>query len=325
MDGDVIRLGRMPHPRRLAAVAAALAPGAGALSAAATRDAKKEEHTPPFTKDQAPDAVAFFRQHGYALLAGTRSTEELRWLNALCDESQKNHPERWSQEASRKRGSSGGPGAKAALRSSQYMEHPQPLLFHPELRDDVIRGGWAWDVIEQLLGGPDRARFVQFEFRETPGEAEDLQMHFHRDQGSALMQRVRDHAAAPPPTDYIAAITLLTPSHSQTPNTVLVPGSSRFAAQSIEELREQMGAEFREVVVQQPAGTTLLYDVATFHTRRDPPTRRANRGRRTQHSYFSRHPAPPRNEWGVYPRRLAEHPDAAVRRFYRSVCLSVCL
>ena len=59
-----------------------------------------------------------------------------------------------------------------------------------------------------------------------------------------------------------------------------------------------------------------MYDVATFHTRRDLPAGSDNIGRRTQHSYFSRHPAPPRNEWVVYPQRLAAHADASVRRFY---------
>lgn len=325
----------MARSLRLSAVAAALVPGmplkarrgaapAPAAAPVGNSEGQDSEHCPPtFTKEQATAAIAFFRQHGYALLAGTRGVDELRQLNALCDSSQKHHPERWDQETSRKPGSSGGPDAKAALSSNQYLEYPQPLLFHPELGDDIIRGGWAWPIIEELLGGRNLARFVQFEFRETPSGAEDLQMGFHRDQGATLMQRVRDHTRAAPPTDYIAAITLLSPADSRTPNTVLVPGSSGYSAQSVEELRQQMGVAYREVAVQQPAGTTLLYDVATFHTRRDPPTGRGNRGRRTQHSYFSRHPAPPRNEWVVYPKRLADHPDADVRRFYR--CAHTCI
>ena len=129
---------------------------------------------------------------------------------------------------------------------------------------------------------------------------------------SALMGRARG-TTPPPPTDYIAAITLLSEADEQTPHTVLVPGSSNHAADTIDELRGRMGEAYQEVVVQQPPGTTLIYDVATYHTRRDPPN---SRGRRTQHSYFSRHPAPPRNAWVVVPRRLAEHPDPVVRRFY---------
>eukprot|EP01043_Picozoa_sp_COSAG02_P014182 COSAG02_NODE_580_length_20059_cov_3.703908_4_plen_341_part_00 len=306
--------------RRLSGVAAALVTGTEDPAVSSLGTGQDAEYRPPtFTEEQAAAAVAFFRQHGYALLANTRSVAELSQLNALCNSSQQHYPERWSQEASRNPESSGGPGAKAALSSGQYLEYPQPLLFHPELGDDIIRGGWAWPIIETLLGGRDLARFVQFEFRETPSGADDLQMQFHRDQGAALMQRVRDHAHTVPPTDYIAAITLLTPSDSQTPNTVLIPGSVGYSAQSVEELRHQMGVAYREVVVQQPAGTTLLYDVATFHTRRDPPTGCGNRGRRTQHSYFSRHPAPPGNDWVLYPKRLTEHPDSDVRRFYRCV------
>ena len=145
--------------------------------------------------------------------------------------------------------------------------------------------------------------------------AEDLEMKFHRDQGHQMVGRERG-GSTPPPTDYIAAITLLSPSNDRTPNTVVVPGSARFAAANIDELKEQMGVDYSEVVVRQPEGTTLLYDVATFHTRRDPPDGRDNHGRRSQHSYFSRHPAPPRGDWMVYPERLAAHSDAAVRRFY---------
>ena len=34
---------------------------------------------------------------------------------------------------------------------------------------------------EELLGGPELCRFVQFDFRETPATAENLEMKYHRD------------------------------------------------------------------------------------------------------------------------------------------------
>jgi hypothetical protein len=152
------------------------------------------------------------------------------------------------------------------------MEHPQPLLFHPELDDSVIRGGWGWPIVEELLGGPELCRCVQFEFRQTPPGAEDVQMGFHRDQGATLMHRERGgDVDSPSPIDYIAAITLLTPSNRHTPNTMLVPRSSRYAAiadmrspdvhaartPSIEQLRAEMGPAYQEVAVQQPAGIAM--------------------------------------------------------------------
>ena len=133
----------MARSHRLSAVAVALVPGMKARHGAAAPapaaaapvgngEGQDSEHFPPtFTKEQATAAIAFFRQHGYALLADTRGVDELRQLNALCDSSQKHHPERWDQETSRKPGSSGGPGAKAALSSNQYLEHPQPCCFTP--------------------------------------------------------------------------------------------------------------------------------------------------------------------------------------------------
>ena len=296
--------------RRLASISAALAP---APCPAATAAPSAPPAAYAFAPHQSEAAVEFFREWGFALLASTRSPAELRQLNELCDASQRTHPERWSQQASRAPGGGGGAGKLGSDLASpeQYMELLSPIMFHPELDDALIRGGWGWPVVEELLGGPELCRFVQFDLRETPAAAENLEMKFHRDGARGGVRDGGSDRAA----DYIAAITLLSPSHDHTPNTVVVPGSAHVDAADIDELREKMGADYAEIVVQQPAGTTLLYDVRTFHTRRDPPEG-DNHGRRTQHSYFSRHPAPPRGQWMIYPQRLAAHADPTVRRFY---------
>lgn len=70
----------------------------------------------------------------------------------------------------------------------------------------------------------------------------------------------------------------------------------------------------QEIPLYASAGSCVLYDISLFHSRVD-----AQRGvvtRRALQAYYSRGDVPALTDWVVLPRRLAEHADPDVRRFY---------
>ncbi len=86
-----------------------------------------------------------------------------------------------------------------------------------------------------------------------------------------------------------------------------------------------MGNGYRELPLYGAAGTCLLYDTATFHTRLDGD---GEQMRRTWHQYYARGgwlptenryvrpPAPVLTDWNLFPERLALSPDPSMRLFF---------
>jgi len=86
---------------------------------------------------------------------------------------------------------------------------------------------------------------------------------------------------------------------------------------------------FREAPIFGPAGTCVLYDTATFHTRFDGDGKKS---RRTWHQYYARGgwlpsslpelpkyvrpPTPVLTNWNLFPERLVMHPDPDKRLFF---------
>ena len=79
----------------------------------------------------------------------------------------------------------------------------------------------------------------------------------------------------------------------------------------MEEAQKRLGDRFEVVPIRGPAGTVVLYNIAIQHTRMPGEGRRL-----TQHNYFSRAQSKPLTDWVMLPRRLVEHANPEVRKFY---------
>jgi phytanoyl-CoA dioxygenase PhyH len=256
-------------------------------------------------------AYAFFEQHGFVVLADCLDAAELAHLHAFCDRTQAERPEAWGLTDKRK-----------PHHRNQGLIFSQPLLDYPEI-DRYTRHPRSFPVAARLLGGEDRVRFSEFNFRETPEGAGAGAMNFHHD---AVRE---DRLTRTPymPCDWLCAIHYLTDVAPGAPCFCVVPGSSRF--ETLQAAFSELGDDYREVPLYGPAGTCVLYDTATFHTRLDGDGRQM---RRTWHQYYARggwlrsalpttsryirSPTPALADWNLIPERLALHPDPATRLYF---------
>ena len=129
------------------------------------------------------------------------------------------------------------------------------------------------------------------------------------------------------PCDWLCAIHYLTDVVADSPAFCVVPGSARFAP--LREAFDGLGDSYREVPLRGPAGTCILYDTATYHTRLDG---NGIRSRRTWHQYYARGgwlksslpttnrymrpPSPVLTDWNLFPERLALHDDPEIRLYF---------
>lgn len=256
-------------------------------------------------------ACAFFTEHGYVVLSACLDGGEVAFLNAFCERTQQERPEAWGLTEKRK-----------PHHRNQGLIYSQPLLDHPEL-DPYTRHHRSYPVVAALLGGEEHVRFSEFNLRETPEGAGVGAMNFHHDAVS------EDRLTRTPymPCDWLCAIHYLTDVAPGTPAFCVVPGSSRY--KSLHEAFNGLGDDYREVPLYGPAGTCVLYDTATFHTRLDGD---GEQMRRTWHQYYARggwlrsalpmtdrYVRPPSTvltNWNLFPQRLALHPDPKVRLYF---------
>ena len=257
------------------------------------------------------EACAFFESNGYVVLGECLSDTELEHLNEFYDRTQEERPEAWGLGQSRKPHHRG-----------QGLIYSQPLLDYPEL-DHYAQHPSSYPVVAQLLGGEEKVRFSEFNFREAPRDAGLGGMNFHHD------ATVADRFTRKPynPVDWLCAIHYLTDVTTTTPAFCVVPGSNRFV--SLQATYEGLGNAYSEVPIRGPAGTCVLYDTATFHTRLDGDGKQR---RRTWHQYYARGgwlrsslpnsdryvrpPTPVLTNWNLFPERLVFHSDPKKRLFF---------
>ena len=272
------------------------------------------------------DAVQRLDRFGFCVIAGVLDAEETKAVNAWVDSSLERTPTTWGHADNR----------------AEYM-HPLLDEQGAEL-DRFFRIPRLFPLIDELLGG--EACFTQLDFRQSPGGLE-LRNDLHHDVGSAGTSSPEAIQARPPDHhDTLCSIIYLTDVDETTPAFAVVPGSHRVpvwprrgapqrsaeedaamyeATMSTggvglwrtdseeEQVRAALGEELRQVRLEAPAGSAVVYDVSLFHGRsagRDPSTTR-----RTLHHYYGRHSNPPNIPWALLPQRLAEHPDPEVRRY----------
>jgi hypothetical protein len=252
-------------------------------------------------------ACDFFGEHGFVVLSDCLDAGELAFLNAFCDRTQRERPDAWGLGERRK-----------PHHINQGLIFSQPLLDHPEL-DPFTQPRRSYPVVARLLGGADYARYAEFNFRETPEGAGERAMNFHHD------AVVADRFTRAPymPCDFLCAIHYLFDVEPGSPAFCVVPNSRGF--DSLQAAFDGLGEAYREVPLYGPAGTCVLYDTATYHTRLDGD---GHRMRRTWHQYYARGgwlrtesryvrpPSPVLTDWNLIPERLALHPDPKIRTFF---------
>lgn len=260
---------------------------------------------------QRQEAVDFFQDNGFVVLVNCLSADELNYLNNFFDRTQAERPDEWGLGQSRK-----------PHHRTQGLIYSQPLLDYPEL-DDYTQHPRSYPIVCELLGGEDRPRFCEFNLRETPENAGIGAMNFHHDKVS------EDRLLRSPyhPVDWLCAIHYLTDVDETTPSFCVVPGSNRF--ETLIEAFNELGDDYREQPLYGPAGSCILYDTATHHTRLDGD---GIKSRRSWHQYYARggylksslpttdryvrSPSPALTDWNLFPERLAMHPDPVKRRFF---------
>ncbi len=261
---------------------------------------------------QAEQACDFFAQHGYVTLTNCLDPAEIKQLNAFFDRTQRERPQSWGMSTDKRK----------PHHRDQGLIFSQPLLDYPEL-DKFTQHPGSYAIAAKLLGGLDRIRYSEFNFRETPEQAGQGNMNFHHD------AVVADRFLRKPylPCDWLCAIHYLTDVDSATPAFCVVPGSNQY--KSLKQAYTELADDYQELPIYGDAGTCILYDTATFHTRLDGD---GIHGRRTWHQYYARGgwlasslpttaryvraPSPSLTNWNLIPERLAFHPDPATRLFF---------
>jgi hypothetical protein len=237
-----------------------------------------------------------YKNDGFAVIPGALSAAEVAELNAFVDRDLQANPGDWHAPAQGARGNG------------------QVLLRHPHL-DRFVRHPVTFPLLRAILG-PD-IRFGQFDFRDVrPEAAEEAGMQWHRDVSyySKCGGRIWD-PANPYRSTYACVIYYLTDVRECCPCFALIPRSHEYRSHAA--AREGLGAAYREVPIRGPAGTAILYNITTYHTRL---AGRADctHGRRTMHNYHAREGNPPLTEWALLPEELGLSDDEATRAYYSS-------
>jgi len=257
------------------------------------------------------DACQFFEENGFVVLSQCLNNQELEHLNEFFDRTQTEHPARWGITDDRK-----------TYHEGAGLIFSQPLLDYPEL-DPYTQHPRSFPLVAYLFGGEQHVRFSEFNFREAPKGAGFGAMSFHHD--AALEDRFERQPYYP--CDWLCAVHYLTDVDETTPSFCVVPQSNRF--ETLQEAFEELGEHYSEVPIFGPAGTCVLYDTATFHTRFDGDGKKS---RRTWHQYYARGgwlpsslpelpkymrpPTPVLTNWNLFPERLVMHPDPDKRLFF---------
>ncbi len=256
-------------------------------------------------------AYDHFCENGFVVLKNCLSKTELEELDDFYERTQAEQPDCWGLGEKRK-----------PHHRNQGLIYSQPLLDHPEL-DGYTQHPRTFPLATKILGGEDSIRFSEFNFRETPADAGVGTMNFHHD------AVIEDRLIRQPymPCDWLCAIHYLTDVAEGTPSFCVVPGSNKF--ETLKEAHDALGDDYKEIPLYGVAGTCIMYDIATFHTRYDGDGVQA---RRTWHQYYARGgwlrsalpttnryvraPTPVLTDWNLFPERLAMHPDPKKRLFF---------
>lgn len=241
------------------------------------------------------EILEHYKTFGYAVIPDALSQEELTYLNQLVESEMESNPESWHK-----------PMEGATGNGSLLMKYPAEI-------DKFIRHRTIFPLIQEVLLG--EARFAQFDFRDiTMERASGSQMGFHRDISwyGTVGGKTWD-PENPYISTYACVIYYLKDVHECCPAFCLVPSSHEYT--SLDEAKEKMGDAYQEIPIRGKAGTAILYNITTFHTRKGGKDECAH-GRRTMHNYHSRESSAPLTNWATVPEELALSDDKQTRLFY---------
>lgn len=241
------------------------------------------------------DILAHYKANGFAVIPNALTREELDYLNGLVETSLKESPEKWHKPI------------EGAVGTGVMLEK------YPLEMDTFIRHPRIFPLIQEVLLG--EARFAQFDFRDVaPERASSSEMHFHRDISyyGTIGGKIFD-PENPYISTYACVIYYLSDVHECCPAFCLVPNSHTYG--SLDEAKEGLGDAYEEIPIRGQAGTAVLYNITTYHTRKGGRAD-CTHGRRTMHNYHSRATSYPLTNWATVPEVLALSDDHDTRLFY---------
>lgn len=275
---------------------------------------------PHFRPDQPTEAAEFFNAEGYCVIQDTLAPGDVSFLNRWLDERQKEHDATGGDASAGPAASRNPDGAIGPYSANVLLREDAVEL------DRFVQNPTLMPFVD-VLWGAGNSRFSQFDMRWTQARQGPSLMQFHHD--VALPQRLTRQPYGPP--DYLCSMIYLTDVDEDAPAFAVVPRSVRF--EPVARAREALGDAYVEQPLYGRAGTCVFYDTATYHTRLDSLT--GDEGRRTLHQYWARggylmlppkpggdtqpqkrEPTPIHTPFVRIPKRLAVHPDPAVRLFY---------
>lgn len=229
----------------------------------------RRAHPPPFDPiEQADEAFAFYEENGYVVVNSLNECEVAE-LNATADE--------WHRDR----------GAEIDVRGQGQLVFP--LVNYPEFDVTVFHPS-TLPLIGRILGGMDKARHIEFNYRAWQPGTSDYGMPFHPDDCSGGLLTLEQRQTRRPygPPDMVMHFTYLTDVDETTPAFAVVPRSRR--TDNIQCLREALGDEYAEVPIMGKAGTCCICDRSLIHTRLDPVEKdpAKQRPRRVIHHVFAR-------------------------------------
>lgn len=248
----------------------------------------------PLSASAKEEILAEYRDNGFAVIADALPPEDLQYLNDLVDNDIQKHPDDWHAP---RNGASG---------------NGQILMKYPQL-DRFVRHPIVFPFLQDVLR--HEARFAQFDFRDVPVElADNSGMNWHRDISyyGTVGGKIWD-PDNPYKSTFACAIYYLKDVHDCCPCFSLVPKSHEYP--TLDEAKRALGDQYEEVQIRGKAGTAVIYNITTYHTR---TTGRADcaHGRRTMHNYHSRESNSPLTDWATVPESLAMSADPDTRTFY---------
>ena len=227
-----------------------------------------------------------YRRTGYLVVPGALDAGQVEAANAAIDRDLAAGTPFWSERE------------EGRVTLNVHM-----LLAHEEM-DVTMRPPALLPILEAILGPELCAEEHSVRIR-RPYDGEPY-CHWHRDGGGW------PHLGSRPPFDthYLSVACYLTDVDATTHTFSLIPGSAQ--GEQLWPLDRYDLATAHHVEGEK--GTAVLFNAAMFHAGN---VRRSELERRTIHIYCGRRSAPPVSNYTIFPRRLWENEDEAVRRYYQ--------
>ncbi len=229
------------------------------------------------------EQLEFYQEHGYLVVPDVLSAHQVEVLNQAINQNQAEHQSLWIVREE----------GHTRLNVHILMAHEE---FDPTMRPPELLG-----LMEAIMGPDICAEEHSVRIRnphlDGPGWC-----HWHRDSGGPLWE---------PPyyTRYLSVVFYLSDVDDTTHTFSVLPGS----AQSDERPPLEAYDLSRAHHITGSRGTAVLFNAAMFHAGN---VRRTEVERRTIHIYCGRATDRYLSNYTIFPRRLLQAEDEAVRRYY---------